>query len=114
MHARVVELLLLLLLFCYCYCYLLLISSGIDLYKGGLQRSQFLPFIDTLKDRTDIVNLNSGVDYRLKGAYGACAVRTSFLWLFASGTVKDGVYFTYDFVHSLASPMQFAPFSQLG
>ena len=35
-----------------------------DLYKNGLQRSNFLPFIDILKERTEIVSLDPGVDYR--------------------------------------------------
>ena len=37
-----------------------------DLYKGGLQRDNFLPFIDLLKNRLDILQLDSGRDYRLK------------------------------------------------
>jgi len=35
------------------------------LYTGGLQRERFLPFIDLLKDRLDILQLDSGRDYRL-------------------------------------------------
>ncbi|WP_242618649.1 cell division protein ZapE [Alteromonas sp. KUL49] len=35
------------------------------LYEGGINRSLFLPFIDMLKDRFDIVSMeNSNVDYR--------------------------------------------------
>lgn len=35
-----------------------------DLYSGGLQRARFLPFIDTLKTRLRVVNLNGDTDYR--------------------------------------------------
>lgn len=35
-----------------------------DLYKGGLHRDRFLPFIELLKDRLDVVDLGDGTDYR--------------------------------------------------
>ena len=35
------------------------------LYEGGLQRENFLPFIELLKDRLDILALEGGTDYRL-------------------------------------------------
>ena len=36
-----------------------------DLYKGGLNRHRFMPFIDLLKSRTQIVELKAARDYRL-------------------------------------------------
>jgi cell division protein ZapE len=38
----------------------------LNLYKGGLQRDLFLPAIDMLYEFTDVVNLDSGIDYRLR------------------------------------------------
>jgi cell division protein ZapE len=37
-----------------------------DLYKGGLQRERFLPAIDLLLTRTEIVNVDGDIDYRLR------------------------------------------------
>jgi cell division protein ZapE len=37
-----------------------------DLYKNGLQRARFLPAIALLKKHTQIVNIDGGVDYRLR------------------------------------------------
>jgi cell division protein ZapE len=36
-----------------------------DLYKDGLNRELFLPFIRTIEQRLDVVSLNGPVDYRL-------------------------------------------------
>jgi cell division protein ZapE len=37
-----------------------------DLYKDGLQRQRFLPAIQLLNEHTDVVNMDSGIDYRLR------------------------------------------------
>jgi cell division protein ZapE len=37
-----------------------------NLYKGGLQRDLFLPAIDMIYQYTDVINIDSGIDYRLR------------------------------------------------
>lgn len=42
-----------------------------DLYKDGINRQLFLPFIDMLKDRLDVMELVAARDYRLEKLEGA-------------------------------------------
>lgn len=37
-----------------------------ELYAHGLQRNQFLPAIELIKERMDVVNVDQGTDYRLR------------------------------------------------
>ena len=37
-----------------------------ELYRNGLQRARFLPAIDAIKQHCDIMNVDAGVDYRLR------------------------------------------------
>ncbi len=37
-----------------------------ELYKNGLQRERFLPAIELIKKHTEVVNLENGVDHRLR------------------------------------------------
>ena len=41
-----------------------------DLYKDGLQREKFLPFIDLISERLDILQLGAARDYRLERMLG--------------------------------------------
>ncbi|MCF3835972.1 cell division protein ZapE, partial [Salmonella enterica subsp. enterica serovar Weltevreden] len=37
-----------------------------ELYRNGLQRARFLPAIDAIKQHCDILNVDAGVEYRLR------------------------------------------------
>ena len=41
-----------------------------DLYKDGLQRNKFVPFIEMISERLDVLELNSPIDYRLRRLKG--------------------------------------------
>jgi cell division protein ZapE len=41
-----------------------------ELYRDGLQRERFLPFIELMKDEMDVLELDNGRDYRLSGLIG--------------------------------------------
>ncbi len=48
---------------------ILVATSNIEpenLYRNGLQRARFLPAIDMIIQRCDVLNVDSGVDYRLR------------------------------------------------
>jgi len=47
-----------------------------DLYKHGLQRDKFLPFIRLIKERLDVVKLNAAQDYRVGRILGSTVYHT--------------------------------------
>lgn len=53
------------------------------LYKNGIQRELFVPFIDQLKQRCDVHDMDASIDYRLTGTKIDEGTRSS-----------DRVYFT--------------------
>jgi cell division protein ZapE len=72
-----------------------------DLYKDGINRQLFLPFIAMLKERFDVVELKSARDYRLDqlsrarvyhsplGPEAEAAVEAAWLGLIAGGTERS-------------------------
>jgi len=46
-----------------------------ELYRNGLQRARFLPAIDAIKGHCEIMNVDAGIDYRLR------TLTQAYLWL---------------------------------
>ena len=52
----------------------IVVTSNIEpeyLYKDGLQRRKFLPAIELIKDHTDVINVDGGIDHRLRALESA-------------------------------------------
>lgn len=64
-----------------------------DLYKGGLQRDLFLPFIDLLQEKCAVVSMwESNVDYRMVGSSSSDDAKQ----LGGSNSMNQRVYFADD------------------
>lgn len=55
-----------------------------DLYKGGLQRDRFLPFIELLKSRMEVIRLDGPLDYRTQ----FLAQEGTYFWPLGEATAK--------------------------
>ena len=55
-----------------------------NLYKDGLQRESFMPAIDLLNEHTEVFNLDSGIDYRLR-----TLTKAHTWWVVESSEQKD-------------------------
>jgi len=70
-----------------------------ELYRNGLQRARFLPAIDAIKQHCEIMNVDAGVDYRLRTLTQAhlwlsplnddTQRQMDKLWLALAGTKRD-------------------------
>lgn len=62
-----------------------------ELYKGGLQRDLFIPAIDMIYEYTDVVNIDSGIDYRLRFLDKA----ETYFWPL-NQAAQDGMQYNFD------------------
>lgn len=62
-----------------------------ELYKSGLQRQRFIPAIELLNQHTEVVNVDSGIDYRLRTLEQAKLYHTP-LGEQAEQSLKDSFY----------------------
>ncbi|WP_318385672.1 cell division protein ZapE [Enterobacter sp.] len=70
-----------------------------ELYRNGLQRARFLPAIDAIKHYCDVMNVDAGVDYRLRTLTQAhlwlsplndeTAQKMEKLWQALAGTTRE-------------------------
>ncbi|QZQ52185.1 AFG1 family ATPase [Erwinia persicina] len=56
-----------------------------DLYRNGLQRARFVPAIEMIKQHCDVMNVDAGIDYRLR------TLTSAHLWMTPLGdeTIKE-------------------------
>jgi len=69
-----------------------------ELYKNGLQRTNFLPFIDMLKKTSNVVSLDPGIDYRRKALAGAD--KLFFVTTVAEDQAEEALKGTFKFMAS--------------
>lgn len=63
------------------------------LYEGGLQRDLFLPFIDLIQRRMDVIHLDHGIDYRRATVGASAGGRYYYPLGYAANKWADEVFF---------------------